>query len=344
MKRTTVHLEAVAHWDHLTWAFWRAARGKRHRREVQRYEQDLFQQLATLQADLLAERVPVGEFRRFEIHDPKRRTIHAPVFRERVLHHALMAHLEPAFERYLVDDTFACRLGKGSWRAVQRAQQHSQRFPWFLKMDVRAYFASIDHQVLKAAIRRRIRGAPVLRLVDRIIDSHGSIPGSARGIGLPIGALTSQHFANLYLAALDRYLLETARVGGPRVGGIVRYMDDFVVWGHRREQLKELAEEIRAFAASSLRLEVKESWQLQRSERGLSLCGFRVWPGRIGLTARRRRRYRIARRRWEEAYLAGRASDRQLQAGYSAALAMTLGADAHHWRGRELQERPPVDA
>ncbi len=335
MKRTAIHLDDVAGRDHLAWAFWRSARGKRHRPEVRAFAARLDANLDRLQAEILAGTVEVGRFDRFEIFDPKRRTIHAPRFRERVLHHALMAWIEPVFDRYLVADTYACRTGKGSWAAVERAQHHSRRRPWFLKLDVASYFASIDHEVLKRQVRRRIKGAGVLRLVDRIIGSHRAAPGR----GLPIGALTSQHFANLYLAPLDRHLLEDLRVPA-----MVRYMDDVVVWHHTRGALREVLDSARRFTRRRLRLEIKEGWQLQRSSRGLSLCGFRVFPGRLGLTARRRRRYAQARARWEGAYLAGRIDADTLQAGYASALAITHGAGAAAWRRRQLEAWPPVDA
>ena len=335
MRRTAIHLDDVAERDHLAWAFWRAARGKRHRPEVQRFAASLDRRLDRLRGEVLDGTVALGRYHRFQIRDPKPRVIHAPEFPERVLHHALMAHLEPVFERYLVDDTYACRAGKGSWACVLRAQEHCRRLPWYLKLDVRGYFASVDHGVLKALVRRRIKGAGVLALVDRIIDAYEAAPGR----GLPIGALTSQHFANLYLAPLDRYLLEELRLDG-----LVRYMDDVVAWHRDRATLRRALAASQELAARRLRLEIKPSWQLQRTVRGLSLCGFRVYPGTLRLSARRRRRYREARRSWERAYLAGVIDATELQAGYAAALAVTHGADALAWRRRELAARPAVEA
>lgn len=334
MKRTTVQIEEVAGRDHLAWAFWRAALGKRHRPEVQRYAEQLDKNLDHLQASLLEGRVALGRFHRFEIHDPKRRMIHAPVFPERVLHHALMAHLEPIFDRFLLDDTYACRPGKGSWAAVGRAQALSRRYPWFLKIDIRRYFASIDHDVLRGLIRRRIRGNRVLHLVDGVIDSFQT----SEGRGLPIGALTSQHFANLYLAPLDRWVREQLRMP------FVRYMDDGVLWGHDRSQLRSHLEEIRAFLRRELRLELKPTWQLQRTSRGLTFCGYRIFPSHLGLSARRKRRYRQARARWESAYRRGVLSSEELQAGYASVLAITQGADVVAWRRKELRLAGTVDA
>ncbi len=335
MRRTAIYLDDVADRDHLAWAFWRSARGKRDRAEVRWFAEDLDGELDRLRGRILDGTVRLGRYHRFEIRDPKTRTIHAPAFRERVLHHALMARLEPVFERYLVDDTFACRPGKGNLAAVLRAQHHARRWRWYLKLDMRAYFASIDHQVLKDLMRRRVKGAGVLALIDRIIDAYHTVPGR----GLPIGALTSQHFANLYLAPLDRHLLEELRVGG-----LVRYMDDVVAWHRDRASLRRALASCRRFAAGRLGLEIKPGWQLQRSSRGLTLCGFRVYPRSLRLSARRRRRYREARQRWELAYRQGRIDANGLQAGYASALAITAGADAVAFRRHELSARPSMEA
>jgi hypothetical protein len=115
-----------------------------------------------------------------------------------------MLHVGPVLERALVDDCYACRLGKGSLAAVRRAQHHLQRFPWFVKTNIRAYFASIDHHRLGQLLGRRLKDPAVLALCKRILAQR---PGP-QGRGLPIGALTSQHFANTYLDGFDRFLLE----------------------------------------------------------------------------------------------------------------------------------------
>lgn len=333
-SRTLIPIEDVASLDNLVRAFHRAALGKRTRRDVRAFGAQLWPELHRLQKEILDGTVPVGELRSFEIHDPKRRRIHAPCFRERVLHHALMAKVGPALDRALVADTFACRSGKGSLAAVLRAQRHVRKWKWFAKIDVASYFASIDHEVLLALIERRIRGRGVLELCRRIVGSFGTEPGK----GLPIGALTSQHFANTYLSLLDRFLLEDRRVGG-----MVRYMDDAVWWCREKTAALELIEEARAFLAVRLRLTMKPLWQVQRSDRGLTLCGFRIFPHRLRLTARRRRRYTQARRKWELAHGLGLITDRELQAGVGSALAITAHAEARGWRRRELERRPPPD-
>lgn len=334
--RSRVGLAAVASLDTLAAAFWRAARGHRCRPDVLRFAANLDRELASLGDDILAGRAPEGRWTAFEIRDPKPRRILAPCFRDRVLHHALMAHMGPVLERSLVDDTFACRVGRGTLAAVRRAQHHVRRHPWYVKADVRAYYANVEHATLAAILRRRFKDPGLLALVDRIL---ARTPDGPAGRGLPIGALTSQHFANAYLDALDRHLLEALGVRG-----MVRYMDDIVWWVGSAAEAKETLERARDFARRTRGLELKADARIGRSEAGVSFLGFRVTAGALRLSLRRRRRYRAARARWERAYAAGRIDAGALQQGIDAALAVTAHADATAWRRAELRARPPLDA
>lgn len=335
VRRSRVTLEDIADLDNLAFAFWRAVRGKRHRPEVQRFMRRLDAELAQLRTGIMDLSVPVGEYASFRVWDPKPRLIHAPCFRERVLHHAMMNHLGPVLDRALVDDTFACRVGKGAYAAAQRAQQHVRRFPWYVQLDMRSYFASIDHAYLRGALARRFRDPGVLALCARVIAGHSN----GEGRGLPIGALTSQHFANLYLDALDRFLLEDQRGAG-----LVRYMDDVVCFAHSRSQAREVLASVAPFLQERLKLQLRDSGILQRSELGLPFVGFRIYPGTIRLSRRRMARYRRARKHWELAYERGQVDALSLQAGYASALAITAHVDSTAWRRQELQRRPAPDA
>ena len=333
MKRSPVGLTAVADWHNLAAAFHRAALGKRARSEVQCFAANLDAELGRLRGDILAGTVAVGRSRRFRIRDPKPRIIHAPCFRERVLHHALMAHIGPVLDRALVDDTYACRTGKGALTAVYRAQHHTRRWPWWAKIDIRSYFASIDHAILKALLARKLKDPGLLALIGRIVDAHEDTPGK----GLPIGALVSQQFANYYLAGLDRMLLEECRVRG-----LVRYMDDLVWWGEDRTAVREALAAACGYTADRLALDIKAPVLIGRSCYGLSLCGYRILPGRLLISRRRKRRYAECRGQWEAAYQDGLIDARTLQAGYAGALAITLHADATTWRREQLRRVPVV--
>ena len=157
------------------------------------------------------------------------------------------------------------------------------------------------------------------------------------GKGLPIGALTSQHFANYYLSGLDRLLLE-----GCRVRGLVRYMDDLVWWGDDKAIVRDALDEARRYTQNRLQLTIKTPIQIGRSSAGLAFCGYRILPGQLLLSRRRKRRYAERRRYWEKAYATGLIDALTLQAGYTAACAITAHADAAAWR-REQLRRYPLD-
>lgn len=322
MKRIPIRLEEIADLSNLAKAAFAAAAGKRTRTEVRHFFQDLDSNLSALSRDILTHAVEVGRSRRFQIRDPKSRTIHAPCFRERVLHHAIMQHVGPVLDRLLVSDTFACRAGFGGLAAVRRCQQHIRRFPWYAKMDVRAYFASIDHDVLMELLTHRLKGRDALALLFRIINAHQDSPGR----GLPIGALTSQCFANFYLAGLDRFLLQH-----PSVRGMVRYMDDFVLWTDDRAAVCSVAEEAENMLRDQLKLTTKGHSQFNRSVSGVTFCGFRVFPGIMRLTARRKRRFRHCLAFWEKEWRHKRIGALELQHGADAAFGIIRHADTQSW-------------
>jgi RNA-directed DNA polymerase len=330
MKRTRIELAQIADMHNLTQAAWRAAQGKRKRPEAVDFLASLYDRLDELRAEIVHERVVLEPPHVFRIRDPKPRVIHAPRFRERVLHHALMACVGPVLERSLIDDTFACRCGKGTVAAVHRAQQHVRRFDWYVKMDVRQYFASIDHDILKQLLRRRVQGAAVLRLISQLIDAHADQPEC----GLPIGALTSQHFANFYLNGIDRAVLSDSACRG-----YVRYMDDFIAWCDTRQQASRLASLATDFVGAHLSLELRDPIQINRSTHGVTFCGFRIHAGTIQLARSRRQRFLAGLDRWEKRYEKGLVSADKLQSAADALLGMTTPADAQGWLAAQMCRR-----
>ncbi len=333
-KRSRVTLEDVALWDNLVLATYRAAQHKRMRSAVSSFVNNLDANLLALQQSLLDGSVNVGNAATFRIFDPKPRTIHAPVFRERVLHHALMRHIGPVLEKALVGDTFACRIGKGAIAAVQRVKHHSRRYAWFGKLDVRQYFPSICHATLLVMLQRKFKDRGLLALLHKIIGCYETDSGR----GLPIGALTSQNFANFYLNPLDRFLLEDIQVRG-----IVRYMDDVVWWCDTKNDARAAASAAREFLLQRLSLQIRPPIQVNRTRAGISICGYRVFPGTIRLSRRRRKLYQQGRRKWEAQFHAGLIEAGELQAAYAATLGITLHAQASAWRREELRRHPPLD-
>lgn len=304
MRSSRVRLEQVVDPHNLREAFLRAARAKSSRSEVIAFRENLGAELERLRAEVLEGRVAVGDFKAFTIVDPKQRRIHAPCFRERVLHHALIGACQADFERWLIADSFACRPGKGREAALRRAEHFAARYPWFLKLDVAKYFDSILQAMLMTEVERRFRDRRLVALWRRIVESYASRPGH----GLPIGALTSQHLANLYLDPVDRLMKEHLRVPG-----FARYMDDMVAWGRTKAELKAARGAVEEFLGTRLGLCLNPRWHLQPTWRGMDFLGYRVFPGGSRLARTSRRRF-LRRWRWCEAALAsGRLTEAQAQ-------------------------------
>lgn len=180
--------------DNIYHAYLAARDKKREKPEVLAYDSHREENLITAHNELVWHMWKPRPFREFIVYEPKKRLIHAPQFSDRVIHHALVRVIEPLFERKMISNSFACRKGLGTHKAVSTAQKYARavsrsgRF-WFLKGDIHHYFPSIDHEALKKIIRRTVRDKDTLWLIDTIIDESG-FPG----VGLPIGTLTSQLF------------------------------------------------------------------------------------------------------------------------------------------------------
>jgi len=313
--------------ENLRLAWLKARRGKRGKCEVIDFGRNLDANLASLREDLLAGCVRVGEYHYFTIKDPKERLICAASLRERVLHHAIMNVCEPVFERALIDQTYACRNGKGRLKALEQAREYAHRYRYFLKLDIRKYFDSVDHGVLQAMLERKFKDRTLLDLFGRIIDSYQT--GEDRGI--PIGNLTSQHFANSYLGFVDHFVKESLRIPA-----YVRYMDDMALWSDEREELKAGLKKLGCFLGDVLRLQIKEHPYLNRTRHGMEFLGFRVLPDRflVGRRAGRRfvRRVRGITRDAE----AGVLPEWEAQSRLTSMTAFVAQADSLEWCRRYL--------
>ena len=303
----------------------RAALGKRRQPNVARFLMDLEPELLRLRRELVAGAWRPGRYRVFSVRDPKPRTICAAPFRDRVVHHALCAVLEPVFERYAIYDSYACRPGKGTLAALRRAQRHARRHAYFAKLDVRRYFQSVDHAVLRALLRRLIADRRVLGVLDAVLD--GGAPGSPPGSGLPIGNLTSQHLANLYLGPLDHHVKEVVRVPG-----YCRYMDDLLLFGANKGAVAGWVGRVERFAREQLHLALKsEATLLAPVSEGVPFLGFRLFPGVVRLDKRRVRRLRRRLAALDQAVADGR-----LDEAIAALAAAGLAGWAEHGDARRL--------
>lgn len=235
MKRHGYLFEEICSFANLLKAARKAQKGKRFRLSTSVFNLGLEGELISLMQNLTAQTYRMGGYKRFYIYDPKKRLISAAPYADRVVQHALCNVIEPIFDKSLIFDSYACRSEKGSHKAVDRFTEFSRKNAYVLKCDIRNYFASIDHEILYRLIEKKIKDSQALWLIKLIIDS---VPSP----GIPIGNLTSQIFANLYLNELDHYLKETLKCPY-----YLRYMDDLIVFGDDRAKLSEVRNAVREY-------------------------------------------------------------------------------------------------
>jgi retron-type reverse transcriptase len=316
MKRHGNLWDQVVGFEALLHAAEEARRGKRFRPAVAAFHFDQERALWKLHEELTTKTYRPGPYRSFFIYEPKKRQISAAPYRDRVVHHALTGVLEPIFEKTFIADSYACRKGKGTHAGVNRCQEFARRFRYVLKADIQKFFPSLDHEILKAQVARKVKDRDVLWLVAQIIDGSNPqedvlnyfpgddlfTPGERRR-GIPIGNQTSQFFANVYLDPLDHFVKD--RLG---IKGYVRYVDDFLVFSDDKGHLADVREQIRAFLIRlRLVLHPKKCAILPVAD-GIRFLGYRVFPTHRLLPKENVRRFRRRVRRMQEEYAAGRAS------------------------------------
>jgi retron-type reverse transcriptase len=322
MNRYGHLFEKVTCFDNLIQAARKAGRGKKDRISVARFFFHLESEVLTLQDVLWSGTYRMQPYRAFVIHEPKPRKICAADFRDRVVHHAVCTVLDPIWDACMIRDTYACRRGRGTHAAVKRVQLFSRSMPYFLTCDVRRYFASIDHGVLKELLRRKIKDSVLLGLLDHFIDHP--IPDGCPGKGIPIGNLTSQYFANLYLGELDHLLKERLRIKG-----YVRYMDDFIALSNDKPMLHETISAIRGFLRDRLLLELKdEAVRVAPVTEGIPFLGFRIFPGLLRLDGRKWARFRCRVKALEEQYRRGLLSEESLSRSIASMIGHVQHADS----------------
>lgn len=276
--KTFGHLwEKVWNFESLYQAYKRSSKGKRYDETILRFTNNLEENLIDIQNKLIWKTWEPGRWHEFQIFDPKKRQISAPPFQDRIVHHSLVNVIEQLFERRFIYHSYACRVGKGTHAAVNRALALARKARflwedyWVLKCDIKSCFPSVDHNILKQLLRRTIKDKDVLWLCDIIIDSGGCC-----GKGLPIGALTSQLFANVYLDVLDHFLMDDMGIKA-----YCRYMDDFIILGPLKSEMKVLKNDINQFINSKLAMHLNERTAIFKWNQGIDFCGYRIWPTHV---------------------------------------------------------------
>ncbi len=281
MKRAGNLFCKIAEIENLELAFWKAQRGKTGKKEVRLFRDNLSVNLMRLREDLLSGNYSLGNYHYFKIYDPKERMICASDFRERVIQHAVINVCEPHFEKYQIFDSYACRKGKGVDSCLKRTQEFCARFKWYLKLDIHKYFNSIHHPTLLRLLNRRFKDARLMDFFSQLLDSYEV----ALDCGLPIGSLCSQYFANLYLGMFDHYVKDVCRISG-----YVRYMDDFIVFGNDKENLKETKRQVEEFLLNQMKLSLNEPI-INKTECGIPFLSYRVRLSGLRLSLKAKRRF-----------------------------------------------------
>jgi RNA-directed DNA polymerase len=336
----------ICSFENLWEAACRAQRGKRFQQSVAWFNFHRERELFRLQEELLKQTYRPGAYYEFTIYEPKKRLISAAPYRDRVVHHALCNVIEPIFERTFIFDSYACRVGKGTHRAVDRFTQFCRRHRYVLKADISKYFPSIDHAVLKGLIRRKIRDPQALWLIDLIIDSSNPqepvtayFPGDdlftfvERRHGIPIGNLTSQFFANVYLNPLDHFVKEQLHCKC-----YIRYCDDFVVFADDKYWLHEVKAQIEEYL-TLLRLKLHpRKCQVLPVKDGTDFLGYRIFSKHRRVRRDSIIRFRRRMRRLQGAYARGEIPLSHIRQSIQSWLGHLSHADSYGLRKQLLRE------
>lgn len=273
---------------------WREfVRRKRDKRDVQEYYRHLMHNILALHQDLTNHTYKHGAYQAFNICDPKPRNIHKATVRDRLLHHAIYGILYPFFDRLFASDSFSCRDGKGTHKALNRFRDMGRKVSknnsatcWVLKCDIRKFFANIDQQILLNIVAKHIKDSNILLLLKEILISFSS---SRSGVGLPLGNLTSQLLVNIYMNEFDQFMKHKLKARN-----YIRYADDFVILSEDRDWLLHILPKIGDFLSEELKLEMHPNKIFIKTwNSGIDFLGWVNFPDhRILRTTTKKRMFR----------------------------------------------------
>jgi retron-type reverse transcriptase len=264
----------ICSYGNLLLAWQNAKKGKTKRRYVKRFQRNLKENLTKLQEELINQTYRPCALKTFTLRDPKTRKISKSAFRDRVVHWALCNLIVPLFEKGFIYDSHANQIGKGTLKAIERFDKFKRKVSrnntkecLVLKADIKHYFEEIDHNILIEIIRKKIKDEKVIWLIEKILSVNNRIKG------MPLGNLTSQFFANLYLNELDVFVKHKLRAKY-----YIRYVDDFVILHESKEQLEEWKIKINNFLKDKLKIELHPSKShVLRLNNGINFLGFRIF-------------------------------------------------------------------
>lgn len=329
MKRYGNLWHQIISFSNLLDASRKAQKGKRFRDNILTFNHNLESELFQLQTELETKTYCPGKYKTFILQESKKRLISAAPYRDRVVHHALCNIIVPIFERALISDTYANRIGFGSHRALKKFTTFARSSRYVLQCDIRKYFPTIDHDILKTIIRRKIKCLDTLWLIDKIIDNSNDqepvidyfpdddlLTPFQYKRGLPIGNLTSQFFANIYLSGFDHFAKQTLNVQK-----YLRYVDDFAFFHDDWHFLTDSRLAVEDYL-SSLRLKIHPiKSQLFETKHGATFVGFRVFPTHIRVKNQNLRRARKRLRIMQQSHTKGTLTDLEFECSLQSWLA-----------------------
>lgn len=346
MKKLKGLYQQVYDFENLHEAYREARKNKRYRDEVLRFSANLEENLIQIQNELIWKTYSVGRYREFYVWEPKKRLIMALPFKDRVVQWAIYRVLNPLIERRYIRDSYACRVGYGAHRAVNRLQywlrkmerQHDRVY--ILKLDISKYFYRVDHDVLMRILRRLIADEDLLWLLETIIrcehtkfgleqGDHEFTGERIGGVGMPIGNLTSQMFANLYLNELDQFVKHTLREKY-----YMRYMDDALVLHHDKKHLWQVKQEIQRFVEEELHLVLNNKTTVRTVNQGIDWVGYRVWSTHRKLRKSTAQKMRKRLKYLQKAYARGEVDFEDINASVQSYLGIMKHCNSYKLRNK----------
>lgn len=315
IKRIGNLYQEIYSFENLFEAFLMARKKKKDRREVLEFTANLEENLIELQNELIHRTYKVGEYYEFFVNEPKRRMVMALPFRDRVVQWAIYRVVNPIFESQFYEHSYACRVGKGTHSAANKLQKwlkivekRPEKY-YYLKMDISKYFYRVDHEILIKMIRKRVKDEEVLSLLTLIIKSEDTDFGLPVGsslievtdresdTGMPIGNLTSQMFANIYLNELDKFVKHALKTHF-----YARYMDDFIILSDDKSELHDFKNQIIVFLDDELRLQTNNKTCVRPIALGIEFVGYKIWAThkkiRKSTTKRVRKKLRFTQKQY----------------------------------------------
>ena len=344
MKTLKNVFEQVVDYDNLYRAYLNARLCKRYRYEVLNFSAHLEDNLVKLQKELIDRTYTLGKYREFYIYEPKKRLVMAQPFKDRVVQWAIYQVLNPVFAQGYITDSYACIKERGTHKAVKRLHYWLRQVGkkpekyYFLKLDISKYFYRIDHDVLMGILKRKIRDDDMVFLLDKIVNSSetnfGLPPGKSPGEvkrsdrvsekGMPVGNLSSQMFANLYLNELDQYCKRTLGIHF-----YVRYMDDVIILHQDKDQLHEWKRIIDTFLKEKLQLDLNEKTCIRPITLGVEFCGYKIWNTHIKLRKSTALKMKRNLKKLQKEYAAGEVTVEEAKQTISSYLGILKHCDSY---------------